>query len=135
MATGTAYNPQNINEFEKSKLNKDARGVSATITAGTTQDLDLTLSDDVLMSGGAVFLAKGAAQGDYVQFQVLQGTTIASQFITDWYLNPDVTLQQIPTSNYPAKLVAGLTLRLKYTSTGSTDVWIAVNYNLEKVLV
>lgn len=136
MATNTTFDPQNANAFEKSKLFKDARGISATITAGTTTNLDLVLSDDILLAGGTTFLAKGAAQGDKVTFQVIHPVNgVIAQFISDWYLNPDVTLQQVPPSNYPAKILAGLTLRIAYTSVGATDVWVAVNYNIEKVLV
>lgn len=136
MAANTSFNPSNLNEFEKSKLNKDAKGVSATVIAGTTQSIDLLLTDDILMAGGTVLLAKGAAIGDSVHFQVIHPTYgVVNQFITDWYLNPDSTEQAVPPANYPAKLLAGLTLRLVYHSVGETDVWVAVNYNCEKVLI
>lgn len=130
------YNPQNIADFEKVKLNKDAKGVSTTVPAGTTVNLDLTLADDCLMAGGTGFLAKGAAPGDTVDFQVVHPVNgVIAQFITDWYVNPDSTEQFVPPSNYPAKIFAGLILRVVYHSTGASDVWIAVNYNKEKILV
>lgn len=134
MPTGTAFNPQNINEFEKSKLAKDAIGISSTAIAGTSTNLDLLLTDDVLINGGFL-LARNVAEGDRVSFQVLMGETILNQFITNWYLNPDSTQQQMPTANYPAKLLAGLTLRIIYNSVGTQNVWFAINYNKEKVLV
>jgi len=135
MASGTTYDPQNITSFEKTKLFKDAKGVSGVAAFGTTTYLDLVLTDDVLMTGG-MFLAQGAAWGDKVDFQVIHPVNgVIAQFITDWYLNPDVTKQEVPGSNYPAKLVAGLTLRVVYHSVGGTDVNIAVNYNREKVLL
>ena len=136
MASNTTFDPQNLSAFEKTKLFKDAKGVAITATAGEDTTLDLTLDDDTLLSGGTVFLAKGAAPGDTVDFKVVHPTAgVIAQFITDWFVNPDSTLQQVPESNYPAKVFAGLTLRVVYHSVGSTDVWIAVNYNKEKILV
>ena len=135
MPSNTDFNPQNLRDFEKSKLNKDARGVSMTVTAGTDGVLDLTLTDDILLAGGTIFLAKGAAQGDKVDFQVVHPVAgVLAQFVTDWFMNPDSTLQAVPPSNYPAKVFAGLILRVIYHSVGGSDVWIAVNYNREKVL-
>lgn len=135
MPTGTRFDPPNSNYFDKTKMNKDAKGVSTTVIAGTTTNLDYTLTDDVLIAGGTNFLAKGAAQGDTVDFQVVHPVLgVLNQFITSWYVNPDKTDQSVPPSNYPAKLFAGLILRVVYHSTGAENVWIAVNYNIEKVL-
>jgi hypothetical protein len=136
MPSNTGYDPANIKEFEKSKLNKDAKGIQVIIPAGTNRNIDLLLTDDVLMAGGTIFLAKGAVAGDKVDFQIVHPVYgVVNQFITDWYLNPDSTSQEIPNANYPAKLFAGLTMRVVYHSVGSTDVWVAINYNKEKVLV
>jgi hypothetical protein len=135
MPINTKFDPPNLNYFDKTKMNKDARGVSATVTAGTTVSLDYTLADDILLAGGTTFLAKGGAQGDTVDFQVVHPVAgVLNQFISNWYVNPDVTDQTVPPSNYPAKLFSGLILRIVYHSTGASDVWIAVNYNMEKVL-
>lgn len=134
MPSNTTYNPQNVSEFEKSKLIKNAQGVSGTATAGTTTNFDLTLSDDCLMVGGFL-LASGASAGDTVTFQVLMGSTVLAEFVSNWYMNPDSTKQDTPNANFPAKVNAGLTLRVIYNSIGSTDVWIAINYDLQKVLV
>jgi hypothetical protein len=136
MPSNTDFNPLNVSEFEKNKMNKDARGVIGTATAGTSTNLDFILTDDILMAGGHAFLAKGAAWGDKVDFQAVHPIAgVVNQFITGWYLNPDSTQQPLPPSNYPAKIPAGLTLRVVYHSVGATDVEIAVNYNFEKVLV
>ena len=134
MATGTKYDPQNINEFEKSKLMKDGKGVSGTATAGQSTNFDLALSDDFLVTNGFL-MAKGGAAGDKVDFKVLYGETVVAQFITDWFVNPDSTQQDTPKSYFPAKLAAGLTIRLVYHSIGETDVWVAINFDREKVLV
>jgi len=136
VASNTTYDPQNISSFEKTKLFKDAKGIAATVPFGTSANIDLTLTDDILMAGGNIFLAKGAAAGDKITFQAVHPQAgVVAQFVTDWFLDPDSTLQQVPTSNFPAKLAAGLKLRVVYVSVGSVDVWVAINYNLEKVLV
>jgi hypothetical protein len=135
MATGTFFNPTNIQAFEKSKLNKNAKGVIGTALNGTSTTLDLTMTDDCIIAGGHTFLAKGAAWGDSVDFQVVHPINgVLAQFINSWYVNPDSTEQSIPPSNYPAKIVAGLILRVVYHSVGATDVGIVINYNLENVL-
>lgn len=135
MPTNTTFNPPHLDQFDKTKLNKDAKGVSTTVPAGTSVSLDYTITDDILLAGGTTFLAKGGAQGDTVDFQVVHPVAgVLNQFISNWYVNPDVTEQAVPPSNYPAKLLAGLILRVVYHSTGANDVWIAVNYNMEKVL-
>jgi len=135
MASNTSFDPANTDSFEKSKMIKDAKGIKATIPFGTSANIDLTLTDDILLAGGTVFLARGAAQGDKVDFQVIHPVYgVVNQFITDWYINPDSTEQTVPAANYPAKLPAGLTLRAVYHSVGASDVWVAINFNLEKVL-
>jgi len=135
MASNTTYNPQNIRDFEKSKISKDARGVLGTAAAGGTTNIDLVMGNDVLITGG-VFLAQGAAWGDTVDFQVVHPQAgVVAQFITAWCLDPTSVMQQLPTASYPAKLATGLTLRVVYHSIGGTAVDVGVNYNLERVLV
>jgi hypothetical protein len=139
MPSNTGFDPRNIDDFEKSKLNKDTKSKFQTADLGTTTNIDFTLSDDVLLAGGSVFLVKNAKWGDRVSFQILYGQNVIMQFITDWYLNPESIKQDIPSSNYPAKLSTGLVLRIVYTSIGivGTDSppEVAINYNFEKVLM
>jgi hypothetical protein len=135
MPINTVFDPKNLNEFEKAKINKYGKGISATITAGTNQNIDFVLSDDFLMTGGSCIVI-GAEKGDYVDFQVIHPVYgVVNQFITEWYINPNQSQQEIPRSFYPAKLFAGLTLRVIYHSIGVANVWIAVNYDMEKILV
>ncbi len=138
--SGTFFNPIRVDEFEKTKLNFDGQGMSATVTAGSTQNVDLLLSDDVLLTG-CWFITNNSNLGDTLTFQVVDtsgaftGTpgTVLSQFITNWYPNVSTDINfEVP---YPAKIPAGLTLRLVYVSTGSTNPFVAANYQLHKVLV
>jgi hypothetical protein len=140
MPTGTTFNPVRTSDFDKTKLNFNAQGVSANIIASSVQNIDLTLADDCLMTGAWVVI-NGATQGDTLIFQVVDTTgftgypagTVLNQFITNWYpnVNTDVQLDMV----YPAKVIAGLTLRVVYTSIGTTNPFIAINYKLHKVLI
>ncbi len=134
MPINTTYDPQNISDFEKSKLNKAAIGFTMMTSPGTQSYLDYTLTDDVLITGSTL-LVQGATIGDNVSFQVLAGPTVINQFVTTWFIDISAIKQSTPTANYPAKLPAGLTLRVVYNSIGTDPVWIAINYDLNKVLV
>lgn len=128
-ASGTAYDPKNINDFDKTKLNFNGMKVGATVAADSTQNLDLTLTDDHLISGASVTLYGNCAD-DEVKFQVLMGSTVVASYI-DWFAKDmDKTLE------YPAKIPAGLTLRVVYKNTcPSESVKVRINYHLHKVLI
>jgi len=138
MPSNTVYNPINVNDFEKSKLNFDAQTTSGTITAGTTQNVDLALTDDCLMTG-AWLIVNGGNYGDTAVLQVVDvsglfappGTVLNS--FANWSIPP--TVSQTFEMVYPAKIYAGLTIRIAYTSTGSSNPFVAINYMLHKVLV
>lgn len=140
MPSGTTYRPIKTADFEATKLNFNAQGVATTITLGTTCNLDYTLTDDCLITG-AWLLSSSGNLGDTANFQVVDTSgaftgvpgTVLNQFITNWYCpaTADVQFDMV----YAAKVYAGLTLRLVYTSTGTSNVWVAVNYKLHKVLV
>lgn len=142
MPSHTTYNPSNANDFEKTKLVLAAQGVSAVAPNGQTTNMDLTLTDDCLLTG-VVFFTNGNAYGDYVSLQVVDATgvtgappgTVLLTTASSWYIYPGQYLQ-IDTQ-YPAKVLAGLTLRIVYTNVGiglgSTQIFI--NYKLHKCLV
>jgi hypothetical protein len=139
MPTGTAFNPNSISEFEKSKLNYAAKGVKAVVPLGTVYDLDMKVTDDVLITGAWV-ITVGSEFGDLASFQIVDvdgvyapAGTVLNTFITDWNLVGDVNINM--DMQYPAKVYAGLYLRLKYTSVGAADVKLAANWKLHKVLV
>ena len=139
MPTGTTFNPNSISEFEKSKLNYAAKGVKSTVPSGTTYDLDMRVADDALITGAWV-VTLGSEFGDLASFQIVDvdgiytpAGTVLNTFITDWNLVGDVNIDM--DIQYPAKIFAGLYLRLKYTSVGPTDIKLAANWKLHKVLV
>jgi hypothetical protein len=129
----STFDPVNIYDYQKTKLNKNAQGVQGVVTAGQVGNLDLTLADDHLVTGGALIVSN-AALGDKCHFQVLYNGVVANQYVTDWFMDPSISTQKTPEVLYPAKIVAGLTLRVVYHSTGQNDVTVSMNYDLEKVM-
>ena len=135
MPSNTGFNPQNTLEFEKSKLSKDALGYSDTVPAGTTKNIDLVISDDALILTSCI-LIEGAVKGDKWTMQAIHPQAgVVFQPITDWLVAWTTLHQPLPVANFPAKIYAGLTLRIVYTSTGGTDVWVGINLDKDKVLV
>jgi hypothetical protein len=141
MPSNTTYNPTNIRDFEKTKLNFDAQGVKGTLTPNTTTTLDYLLTDDCLMTGLEVIVHNGNF-GDTANLQAVDTTgitgypagTVLQQFATNWNIASDADIQI--DMAYPAKIIAGLTLRVVYTSTSLlTPPFVAINYKLHKILV
>jgi hypothetical protein len=139
MPTGTTYNPPNIDAFIKTALNFDAQGVSTTATAGSVTNLDYELTDDCLVTGMEL-IVNGGNYGDTANLQIIDTTgyfsgtpgKILNQFATNWHVAPIADTQF--DMAYPAKILATMTLRVAYTSTGTTNPFVAINYKLHKVL-
>lgn len=115
-------------------------GTIATATKNSTTDIDLVLSEARLLNGGHMYADK-AILNDYIVAQVVDVDDIlgygagfvAKEWITKWYVIPNI-YQRIETPQ-AGEILAGLYLRLKYTSTGTVDdVTILVNYNTFKKL-
>lgn len=138
----TTYTPTNIDQFSSAALNFRGTGVTATMNTETTTDLDLAIYEDRVMTGGVV-LTKGSTFGDYIRLQVVDkdnilgygAGTVLNEFVTNWYVTDDTQAQFPLECPYPAKIISGLYVRIKYTSTGTTAVKLAVNFMLHKVLV
>ena len=125
----STYNPMNISDLEKGKLNFNGQKIQGTCVAGGSVNVDLTLTDDHLMTGASLQLS-GNNPGDSIQFQIVHPVAgVLNQFI-DWYAK-----EFDKEMNYPAKIPAGLILRLVYNSTGASNVDIFINYSLHKVLI
>jgi hypothetical protein len=130
-----------LEQFSSINVNGNNQGVIATATAGTTTNIDLKLVDDCFITGG-VLRTNAATFGDHATFQVIDidnilgygANTILGQYNTNWYMCSDRQTQVDENSPYPAKILANLYLRVKYTSIGSTDVIVCLNYRLHKAL-
>lgn len=141
MPSNTTYNPPNVDAFVKTALNYDAVGVSGTAAAGTSTNIDYAVTNDMLLTGAQV-LTNTASFGDSITFQLVDinnvlgygANLVLNQFVTNWQLRTDSQEQINLHVNYPAKIATGLYLRLIYNSTGSSNVAVAINYSLHKVL-
>lgn len=110
------------------------KGVAFTATAGTTTDCDYKLTEARLIDGTQI-IVKDHAFGDHVAFQVVDvdnllgygAGTVLDSFGTEWYLCSDKQDQGLIRMPYSAELVAGLYIRLKYTSVGATNVSVKLN--------
>ena len=132
----STYAPVHTSQFNALSLKFNGQGAIGTVPAGTTADIDLLVTADHLLTGGVV-ISSGAAFGDKATLQVVDvgGTyasagTVLNQFVTNWYVSEAPLVLEV---DYPAKILAGLTLRLKFTSTGGAEVKAAANYMLHKV--
>ncbi len=141
MASNTQFAPTNTDQYSAKDLNASHKGTKFTAIAGQATSHDLAITDDVLIDGGVLVVLNGVI-GDKITFQVVDidnikgygANTVLGQYKTDWYINPQESVQLDFTSRYPAKVFAGLYLRVVYTSTGSNNLDVIVNYKLQKVL-
>jgi hypothetical protein len=99
---------------------------------GTT-NLDIMPSaTEVRYVDGGIIVTKDANPGDYCSFQVVHPTYgVVETYVPKWFVTPGTGQQLIQV--YPASIPAGITLRVVYTNSGSSDVGVGVNYRLHRV--
>ena len=115
---------------------------SGTATAGVTTDIDILISEVRWINGGCLIL-KSHAFGDSITFQIVDkdnifgygAGTVLDEFIKDFYMNDQSQAQDQIMLDYPARLPANIYMRLKYTSTGATNVDVKCNLFLHKKTV
>lgn len=108
---------------------------SGTAIAGTTTDIDYKIEGKYMIYGAAM-IYDNAVNGDYIAFQIVDkdnvlgygANVVLNEWVKKWYV-PFAEKRWKVTSDVVTQLpVAGLYARLKYTSTGATDVPIKINY-------
>lgn len=110
------------------------RGASffGNIPANSTADIDFKLTADRFINGGRLII-DNLGSDDTMTFQVVDkdnvlgygAGVVLDEFIKDYYIPDNATLEI--KLDYPAKIVAGLYLRLKYTSTHASGCKIKCN--------
>lgn len=138
---GSKFAPISITQYGAKDLNASLQGTKFTAILGTETIHDYLVSDDYLIDG-AIIIAISATIGDKVTCQVIDkdnvmgygANVVLGQYVTNWYMNPNESIQMDFKSDYPAKIFAGLYLRIKYTSVGATNVEVITNFKLHKVL-
>jgi hypothetical protein len=147
-------------QFNSNVVVFNARGIMQTAKPNAITNIDLKMIDDVEFTGGTLNV-KGALFGDYLDMQVvdvdqmLKGQQVAGaptgytydmvpgypvlrQFVTAYYVNDQSTRQESFDLTYPAKVIAGLYLRIVYHSTNTAMMavspQIGMNYFLHTLL-
>lgn len=141
LTAATEYKPLRNEDFNANSLAFNGKGITGTAAHGTATNIDTAVTEDTVLTGGNLVL-KDQCFGDTVDQQVVDKDgivappgTVLRQFITSWNVADDVQIQGgIVAPGYPAKIISGLYLRLVYHSTCGTDVKVAINYLLHKVL-
>lgn len=106
------------------------KGIQGTALAGQVSNIDHTLAAERWIDGVELF-QEGAAQGDFVDFQVVHPQAgVLDQFGESWVIDHAICKQGAVVLSYPAKVPAGLTIRIRYTSTGGSNVWVGANLRL-----
>jgi hypothetical protein len=120
-----------LEDFDAYKVNFKGFGQYGTAIAGQTTNIDLQLSEERLVYGGNAVL-KNHVFGDKITLQVVYKAggvdTVLGEYVTNWGVADDKQQQDTIMVTYPTKVSAGLYLRIKYTSVGSTDVSVCINY-------
>jgi len=145
----------------KSDMNADTckfrgQGWAFTATKNSTTTHDYVLTESRIIETPQVMF-KNHVWGDHFRFQVIvdpnnaftvpanfggipEGTvlpagTLLEEFATTWYVNPDLCAQTRPDLVYSAEMLAGLAIRMIYTSTGTVnDVEVKLNLFAHKYL-
>lgn len=142
MPLNTTYSPVRNDEFEASKLLLDARGACLLCTPNTSNNLDLAIADDSLITG-IHLKSTDSTLGDTITLRVVDinnvlgygANAVIRQFGTNWCL-VNGTNEVFVQAQYPAKIFGGLYLRVVYNSVSLTVApSVAANYVLHKVLV
>ena len=108
---------------------------SDTIQTNTTNYIDYLLTDERWINGGRAII-DNIGQDDKVTFQVIDkdnvlgygANTVLDQFIDGFYVPQDGNLEV--NLAYPARIIAGLYIRLKYTSTHANGCTLKCNLYL-----
>lgn len=136
--SGSKYNPINLSDIDGSKIDRNFIAGAATIPAGTTANLDILVTDDMLHEGTQLII-KDSTFGDYVEGKVVDVTgiyapagTVLKTPMVKWYVTDGIIDGKSP---YPKKILAGLYLRMVYHSVALLgDPKIAVNLYMHKIL-
>lgn len=115
------------------------KGISGTITAGTTGNIDYKITEAKYINGINIIL-KNHKFDDCINFQIVDVDNILGNgagvvldtFGETWFVAEDIQNQSIIKIEYPASIVKDLYIRIKYTSTGTTNVEVKANLFLHK---
>lgn len=132
----STYKPLRSSDLVANGVNFAGQGVYGEAIDSNPVHVDLTLTDDCLLTGG-ILMVKGGHFEDTITLQIVHPIAgVVNEFVSNFRVCEDSNKQFEINSLYPAKIYAGLTIRIVYTPSplkiGVRD--IAANYYLHKVL-
>jgi hypothetical protein len=125
----STYNPVRMDALDKNSAAFNAQKTGGVAAAGATTNFDLVLTDDHIFCGVSAKFT-GGQDFDSVKLQIVHPTNGVVLQPADWY-----AIEMEKTLPIPAKIPAGLTIRVVYTNVGANPANVMVNYDLYKVLV
>lgn len=132
----STYNADTWNQVQASATRANALGIRKSCPANTQTNIDYLLTDDVFLRA-IEMLAQGVTFGDTIDLQVLDAElNILLTPVSGWALAASAMQTVVKyESIVPQKLLAGMTLRVIYNSTGLLlPANVAVNYVVPKIL-
>lgn len=130
-----------VSQFTSLNVVFNGQSAQKEFQPGIISHLDYKVLNDCFITG-AKFKAKNATFDDTASFQVIDidgivspAGTVLNQFITGWSMVEDKQTQIDFSAPYPAKIIAGLYLRIVYKSAGHTPVFASADYYLHDALI
>lgn len=115
------------------------KGIKGTATAGQTSNIDYKITDERYINGVHLFLENHTID-DTVNFEIVDvdnilgygAGVVLDRFSESWIVCSEQSDQHMVIIPYPARIIAGLYIRIAYASAGSTDVIVRCNFFLHK---
>ena len=115
------------------------KGIKDTAIAGQITNIDYKITEERWINGVNMILENHVID-DSVSFEIvdidnifgLGENTVLDRFAESWRVCTDESDQHSILIPYPARIIAGLYIRIVYTSTGSTNVIVRCNLFLHK---
>jgi len=139
----STYVPGKWSEIDSGKVAPFVFGITQTVPASQTTNINYILTDDVIIRG-IEFLAKGSNFGDTISLKIIDTNgvtgvspgTIIAVIVSNYILSSDLQKFLSYESVVPKKILATMTIQISYTSTGIlTPINTAINFLLLKTLV
>lgn len=115
------------------------KGISGTATNSTSTNIDYCVLEERYINGIRLILTDHHTD-DAINFQIVDvdnvlgygAGLVLDEFGSTWSIDSTVSTQSDVIVPYPAKIIAGLYIRLVYISAGSVDVKVKANLYLHK---
>lgn len=136
-----ATSVRSVYDMTADKVKFRGQGISGTAAHGTSTNIDYKLTEARLLDGVHMIL-KDQAFGDSVKFQVVDvdnvlgygAGVVLDTFGDSWFVSSDSHDQGAINLPYSAEVIAGLYVRIVYTSVGAVDVEFKCNLYLHKYM-